>query len=67
MPMLFRRDGWYCYRHNSPRRIAASLETPTYDVVDGDGETADALALLGRALDLVYKDGRLVAVELGVL
>lgn len=67
VPMLFRRDGWYCYRHSSPRRIAASLETPTCDIVDADGGSVDALAQIGHALDLIYKDGRFVAVELGAL
>jgi hypothetical protein len=63
-PMMFRKDGWVCYRHDRPRRIAASFETPTCEIVDAAGAPVDALAQVGRGVDLVYKGGKLVAVEL---
>jgi len=59
-PMAFRLDGWVCYRHAEPVRLAFDYE-PQAARVSG---RRDILADLGRELDIIYASGRWHVVDM---
>lgn len=58
-PMVFRLDGWVCYRHGEPARLAFG-----YEAQPGRVGHRDILADLARALDVIYADGRWHVVDM---
>ena len=62
--MKYRPGAWCCYHHREPVRVRFFLKLPKMRLCDDKGQPIDdVLALIGKDVDIEYRDGRWRVVE----
>lgn len=54
--MLYRPGFWCCYQHAETVRVPVRLKLPKMRLYDGEDQPVDALALIGKDVDIEYRD-----------